>query len=69
MCLCHIQVLYSLQGPVLWLGVRRSLQTGGWQHQVSNMLINTIIIQAFFMEKEILTSGSRKNKDVINKKR
>lgn len=37
-CVCPIQVLYSLQGPVLWLGVRRSLQTGGWQHQVSNVL-------------------------------
>lgn len=29
------QVMYSLQRPVLWLGVRRSLQTGGWQHEVS----------------------------------
>lgn len=31
----RFQVLYSLQGPVLWLGGRRSLQTGGREHQVS----------------------------------
>lgn len=38
-CAFDVQVLYSLQGPVLWLGVRRSLQTGGWQCEVSKALV------------------------------
>lgn len=36
-----LQVLYSLQRPVLRLGVRGSLQTGGWEHQVSSLVIKT----------------------------
>lgn len=40
-CPLLLQVLYSLQRPVLWLGVRGSLQTGGWERQVSSLVITT----------------------------
>lgn len=36
-CFAIIQVLYSLQRPVLRLGGRRRLQEGGRKHQVSHL--------------------------------